>query len=916
MIPRPVSTAPLPSRGALRVLRRLALAGSTVGAIGSACTVATISYEVNRRIRLAEGLVESKRSFKTSCPNYDSTARGAVVAKMMEAAESGEFLGIDSIREKEWGGGMKRTSVNARTLGQEESPQWNSTSETKKKRPGNREEALAWIQALHEPWNLRPSTPRCNAARASKTSADDTRFSNLLIQLQSKPASSDLHECPPEEAPPSLSSYKLQYGAKLSDNAVLAEKLLEQERPIWAAQRFLLAYPKANPELPDSAKQLCVRIYEANIKDDNVHLAHRLFRWMQLAVVVTQPSWETLIDKLVKKQNMELTATVYTAFSTQFEISKGLQGPVLRFLIDSYRLKEAEEMVFKLLKNDHECKQCSVYLRRLWKKSGDVKIIDDQFQKMLLAFQDNQMNLSHTLFNPVLEAYIESGWDEAAERLVEDMRTKYNVAASARTLGLLAYGRALKSDWEGVDRYFEQLQHIGEIPGGSWFTKIFDKVFLEYFLGNSAESIRNFVFRGIEKYNLVPDHILFEHIVRAYIQKGNPKMMMELIELAKERAWPVLMDGDRFADLIRSQYQRSGEIGLWDMFRKYGRFSHTQRVLGLSKDDFRKNRNHDMSRAAEPTTWERKLTLKNVSRRSNSIPNLYERMMHCMHVGSMDKAVELYREARMVGGFVRELEIDLAITATIIQTASLDEAKTLLLQEKSLFAWIDDSSMPSFFQKLLSTNTTCEAETLIMALMNFYNIMECQALPIKHHATVSTCSRLMWLKRSEVAVRVFRAVNKSKYGGAVPFDAVGVKLIAKASSVLGNLAGVRWAILTALKRDSAISKDLSVEIVRSVEHLKMRSPIETFESRLAYRLEVEYLAKLADVLNEKQLLVAQHRESLARLPEHKRPRTDTPSYQFELPEIIDPNGQSLPELLDTWMERVQLEYALTRAPAW
>jgi hypothetical protein len=85
----------VPSRNALRVLRRLAYGGSTViGAVGSLFTVAGISYDTQRRVHLAERLIETKRTIR-SVSNSNGAAH---VARMFEAAEKGEDFGLETTR--------------------------------------------------------------------------------------------------------------------------------------------------------------------------------------------------------------------------------------------------------------------------------------------------------------------------------------------------------------------------------------------------------------------------------------------------------------------------------------------------------------------------------------------------------------------------------------------------------------------------------------------------------------------------------------------------------------------------------------------------------------------------------------------------------------------------------------------------
>lgn len=87
------SATPVPSRNALRALRNLAFSHPAIfaGAVGSACCTAAVSCEIQRRVRLAEKLVATKRTLRSI-----SDGKGkARVAQMCEAAERGENFLLD-----------------------------------------------------------------------------------------------------------------------------------------------------------------------------------------------------------------------------------------------------------------------------------------------------------------------------------------------------------------------------------------------------------------------------------------------------------------------------------------------------------------------------------------------------------------------------------------------------------------------------------------------------------------------------------------------------------------------------------------------------------------------------------------------------------------------------------------------------
>ena len=87
----------VPSRDALRALYRLAYGGSTIiAAVGSVFTVAGVSYDTQRRVRLAERLIETKRTIR-SVSNSNGAAH---VARMFEAAERGEDFSLETTRSQ------------------------------------------------------------------------------------------------------------------------------------------------------------------------------------------------------------------------------------------------------------------------------------------------------------------------------------------------------------------------------------------------------------------------------------------------------------------------------------------------------------------------------------------------------------------------------------------------------------------------------------------------------------------------------------------------------------------------------------------------------------------------------------------------------------------------------------------------
>ncbi|RJE16543.1 pentatricopeptide repeat protein, partial [Aspergillus sclerotialis] len=94
--------------------------------------------------------------------------------------------------------------------------------------------------------------------------------------------------------------------------------------------------------------------------------------------------------------------------------------------------------------------------------------------------------------------------------------TKYKLPLRCRTKGLLVYGKSLNGDWEGVKQGLEEMcDSTTIIVKPRDFLQIFDRIFLEYWVSHTGPEIHDFIFYYIDKFRLVPDRVLYKHILEA-----------------------------------------------------------------------------------------------------------------------------------------------------------------------------------------------------------------------------------------------------------------------------------------------------------------------------------------------------------------------------------------------------------------
>ncbi|PGH05268.1 hypothetical protein AJ80_08376 [Polytolypa hystricis UAMH7299] len=878
MLARPRTRAIVPSRGALRVLRRLALAGSTVGAIGSACMVMTITYDIHQRIRVAERVIENKRSLESACPSYNPGTGARKIAAMMEAAEAGEFMGLDSMKEREKQrpaeqaeeaqntgrrGGGRNDTLNSHTTHIKSKDTFSKNIPHDSSSPMNH----------HTPFPTR-SIPSDSTSPASPIS-NGTEKKFKRVYKKDEPAS------PPEKI----------------------ESLLREQKPIEAAHNFLAEFNNATPQEATAQREVAVRIFYANLRQDNVFLARNLFHWLEKHDRVTPALWEVLLLGLIKSRSIESVAKLYIAYNSKFDLSRTLTIPILRSLLSSLRFEDAKRLVFKCLRrHERSASICSIYLAGLWQKTRSVELLESQFRKLLSKAHDYHIPLSERFFNPVLKAYIEVGFDDKANYLIEEMTVVHKVKIGIRTKRLLAIGQALKCDWEGVYKSLEEIHRSQKCADHAvTFLKCFDRIFLEYWLAHPGDKIREFVINAIENYGLVPDQPLFNHIIKAYIQKGTPPMLSELVQISQKKGWKLELPKAHLEELLREQ-QIAAEMspaGLWRMYRasehKFGYATASQQLLGYDRISFPHSEVFSMPWTHEPTAWWRRaMSMSEPSKPINQFAPLHKQMLHHLNTGELDKVISLYENAKRAGKFMEEVHVNLALTACLAKYRSVEKARSML-EEADALRKFSRPVPPLFFQALRDMGTLSPVSALKVAVLNFYSFLEDRFMPIKHHMLNSLSTKWFVDEEPRTLLKLMSVISRSKYGAIEPFNAVGVKLIARACAKLNNRDGVRWAIMTGLSRSSARNRDLVVEIYRDVEELRRRK-VSNRRKQQATKVREEH-----DELYQ-----------LAQLLEKTTVEDGLPL--GEGPQTAELYSEELKEKLANWRERKELELAVN--PFW
>ncbi|QKX61068.1 uncharacterized protein TRUGW13939_08214 [Talaromyces rugulosus] len=874
-------TPAAPSKNALRVLRQLALAGST---LGSVCAVAVLTYDTNRRVGVAQQILQNKRAFQTSAPYYDATSTARQLSRILEAAEAGRLDGFEFLHD-----GSQNKS--------RQSPEAVTTDSTGTEKTENGTESAS-------------QSSQDRSAELGRDSAVNNTLNEVKSWLKQRPIDLPTLNWPgPNGSAPT---------GEAGDNRRLQSQglenvhaLFERGKTIEAAEILLEKHLLKGREPDPYVRSLGITLFYSNCRDKNVFIARQLFRRLDMMDAVSPRMWEVLILALAKSGYTESAARLYLDHCDKMELSSFLEEVVLRCLLESQRLGQASRLMYRCVRNDRNCGLSGLFLSTLWKKTRSIDGLTQQFEKLMMLLPRFGKQPTEKLFNPMIRAYIQFGRFADAQALAEDMEKVYHIPLSCRTKGLLLYASALNCNWTDVENGLQEMHTLGLTSDTSNFGRIFDSIFLEYWPTHDFEDILTFFVNAVEKYNLVPDRVLFKHVVQAFVEKGGPQQIEKLLGLAIHYKWDIEFDENSFMKMLQHQRHalQHSPVGFWQMLNaariKHGQAAFSRQILGHDQRSVPHPLVNQIPHKDSHPNWYRRIVDETPTERPiDQFMFLDKQMAQSLHTGNTNLALDAFHRAHKAGYVFKVFHVELAAIATLVEERGLAGAQKLVKDHWETRRPV----VPKFFSQLEECDPSIsEVEIYKMALFRFYNICwEEPSLQLKHHFMNSLVSRM--LRRDEVsdALDIMLTTYQSRWARQLQFNGTCMKLLIRLFAILGNLKGVRWCILTAISRESACNDAFMAEMRRSIARLRIRIKQGFREQYLKRRLFHDHLDVLADILEKK----VKGDPQLASLQtKNIRKRFDS-TFQPQLHKWQDTDVESIQRIVEDWDEELEMDNLL------
>lgn len=808
---------------------------------------------------------------------------------MLEAAEAGKFDGLESLKEEGWKNSAQSPEAVA------------DSTDTEKTGHGNE------------------SSSQDSPVQSGEPGGDDAvrnTLSEIMDWMKERPADMPTLTWPtPNGSTPTDQATK---DSEMGDNRLLQSQslanvhaLFQNERIIEAAEMLLERHLRKGRMLEPYAKSLGINIFYANCNASNTFIARQIFRRLDVNDAVSPRMWEVLILSLANSGYTESAARLYMEHCNNMELSPFLEEVVLRCLLESQRLGQAARLMYRCIRNDRNCGLSGLFLSTLWKKTKNIDALNQEFERLMMLLPRFGKLPTEKLFNPMIRAYIQFGRFSEARALAEDMANVYNIPMSCRTKGLLLHMSALNCNWTDVEEGLQEMHDLGLTTDTINFGRIFDTIFLEYWPTHGFEDISNFFVNAVERYTLVPDRVLFKHVVQAYVEKGGPQEIENLLELAIQYQWNIDFDEKSFMTMLQKSRHalQYSPVGFWQMLNaakiKHGQAASSRQILGHDQRSVPHPLVNQIPHKNMYPNWYRKMKDgSSMDRLIDQFMLLDKQMAQGLHTGNTDFVLHAFHTAQKAGYAFKVVHVELAVIATLVEDRGLVGAQKLIKDH-----WATRRPVvPKFFSQVEECEPSIpEAELYKMAVFRFYNICwEEPSLQLKHHFMNSLVAKLLRRDECSVALDLMLTTYQSRWARHLQFNGTCMKLLIRLFSVDGNLKGVRWCILTAMSRDSACNEAFTTEMRRSIARLRMGVKQGFRQQYLKRRMFHDHLAVLADILEKK---VGGDPQFASLQTNNVRKRFNS-TFQPQLHKWQDTSVENIRQIVESWDEELELDYLL------
>ncbi|KAI9832192.1 MAG: hypothetical protein M1819_004544 [Sarea resinae] len=836
-----LKSRPAPSRGALRVLRQIAYAGSFVGSVGGG---AVILEDRRRRICTAREVHENARRLKSSRQYH-----GVALAEQFE--DNG---GHPSERAMEMSWSKGADTSRGPLLPTEVNKAYESIGRTCSRRPLSKtERALPQRDAKEHDDHGRRQTndhtgadqydhpPTSSAALATKRQASHYRLVDTVKKY--------LASQPQEDKSPNAQVHRLLSKSKVRD----------------ATSLFLETYFKnGQAKVDHKAVRLGSTISAATLWKKQYDQTERIF-WQMQTDKISYDCWANLLQAYLMQKRYSSLLSLFDRFRDLFQASDLSYVPVTECLVAQSRFAEAEELLKSVASARwYRLQACyTILLGGTWRSSKDLERTLNLFKRMQTWSEEFKPCLP--LLNTLVRSCVEAGREEEAHAVLQSMTGKWGLQPNIRTYGHLILAKARRKEWEKVEEDLGNLRDSGVIGSSRSSSHILNSLVIDYTRQFPDREIEPFARRLIDTYGLVPDQSTSDILVRSLVKVGQGEAVKSWENYIQEKGLRLKIDpkvlGSALEWFCKQDVNRSYLNGVkYSLGRNRITPSPKQRPIDkhetascqnganetLSADDVAETRDsiarQNVIRRETVDRRRTESTVDNVcfdAARSPKIVSqedtakLQLKMSQAIRTNVPAEAVRMYRTAITNGMIPSREVIETALEASIrADNGSFDEAYELLRSARHLGVNIHAALTPLFIHRLYRSKAAVKAHVgsdVKAAALDFCQQAHVLHVRLTNHVVVSTASYLTRNGMPDEAVDLLSTVAKAPFFAHRPFDIVVMTVFFRAYAALDHhVQGMRWVVQMVLASDMRLDNRF-LDAVKAV-----RAPLRRTKEKLGF----------------------------------------------------------------------------------
>lgn len=569
----------VPSKNALRTLRSIALSPNTIflGAVLSACSIASINCNIRKRLRLAEEIVETKRTIK-----YISKGRGALHAqRLFEAAERGDDFLLDPSRSDARRNIRNLTTVSRQnpheskksdasshpTSSQSQAQRYRLNNRTKAPPSNNTIDQSRDIQTTNQPQvsnyhalnaspvsSLQSSTFKSKDIRLHKVtpSFDQTQFQDWpTYKLAAKPAD---HEKDKIQVKDNVRESVSQKASELARKSLDMKEQTEQsaknqsEQSAHGQAENLLQEDNVQDALVGSWSDLDLmnqRKLKTTIHQVHVERSKDFQSGLKL--------WMSTMDELARNDTpqgwfmLEVIFQQLQPYFNKFTSPKCVRQLLRKLLASEINSKRIKPLLFPTtlltcdVHPDYHGRSAFLYLVQYFRDFPDWTDQFREFQKVVKIAVECNIELSAENFEEFLNSNCSNGEVKRAEQFVNVISESFNKKPTIQTTGILIRGYAVVNDWSQVEHMLEHL-HFENISRGSpnSFAAVFRPILEQYIAQHTLDRSYHYMKHAIDHWGMLPLNPVSSVLTAACIKGKRYDIIREWMKIIAE-LYPIVL---------------------------------------------------------------------------------------------------------------------------------------------------------------------------------------------------------------------------------------------------------------------------------------------------------------------------------------------------------------------------------------